>query len=302
MRERNMYTPRELYVGLYNTVKISKLQYKWERRTNSWKMELPVTGVSNCVVRLAIIYSTTKNKTTREIYRKVCETFGQGEITEQKVGEWRHAFSKRWRDVHDLPQISRTDDAHHVLGFEGYSVCRISRPSGDSHSGLPLRYPLVITECNRMEMTRTFQPWSPPAAEWQCQDPYCWDYEAPAGRLIVWGVRLSCEFARHRPLRLLLLSEAKVGLRRTMFWDNSCVTEVRNASHQKFGHNALHVRHTQIGGFMRSVSIDARIISKNEFCVSIVDKIFLRRFQLFLPDFGRCERYFLDIPRTMRNF
>ncbi len=52
-----------------------------------------------------ILYSTTKNKTTRKIYWEVCETFGQGVITEQKVGKWRRAFTTRWRDV---PNLSRT--------------------------------------------------------------------------------------------------------------------------------------------------------------------------------------------------
>ncbi len=37
-------------------------------------MGVPVTGVPDCVLRSVILYLTTKNKTTRKIYRKVCET------------------------------------------------------------------------------------------------------------------------------------------------------------------------------------------------------------------------------------
>ncbi len=49
--------------------------------------ELPITGVSNCVVHLVVLYLTTKNETTRKIYQKVCETFADGIITKQQVGQ-----------------------------------------------------------------------------------------------------------------------------------------------------------------------------------------------------------------------
>ncbi len=39
--------------------------------------------MSDCVVLSVISYVTTKNETTLKIYQKVCETFGDGIVTEQ---------------------------------------------------------------------------------------------------------------------------------------------------------------------------------------------------------------------------
>ncbi len=53
-------------------------------RNGGLNMELLITCVSNCVVRLVILYLTTKNEITREVYQN-SETFGNGILTEQQV-------------------------------------------------------------------------------------------------------------------------------------------------------------------------------------------------------------------------
>ncbi len=64
-------------------------------------------NVPDCVVRSVILYLTTKNKTTRDIYREVCATFEEGIRTEQKAGKWQRAFHDGRRDVQDLLHSGR---------------------------------------------------------------------------------------------------------------------------------------------------------------------------------------------------
>ncbi len=65
-----------------------------EIRNASQKTELPIIDVSDCMVCFIILYLTTKNERTREIFQKVYETFGDRIITEQQIGNWRHTFFK----------------------------------------------------------------------------------------------------------------------------------------------------------------------------------------------------------------
>ncbi len=46
-------------------------------RDISVNMELPVVGVSNCIIRDIILYLIARNLKSRKIYQKIVETFGE---------------------------------------------------------------------------------------------------------------------------------------------------------------------------------------------------------------------------------
>ncbi len=48
-------------------------------------IEQPVVGVSNCIISGVILYLTTQNLDSGEMYQKIVETFGKNVIIKQKV-------------------------------------------------------------------------------------------------------------------------------------------------------------------------------------------------------------------------
>ncbi len=87
------------------------------RRKGNLNLELPITGVFDCMVCSIIPYLMMKNKTTHEIFHKVCETFSNGGITEQQVDNWWLTFLRRRRDIQVShlvsPKIGLIELAHH---------------------------------------------------------------------------------------------------------------------------------------------------------------------------------------------
>ncbi len=82
MRERNIRDERMMCRLVQQRCKNFKAVRQEGAKNKQLKDGVPVTGVPDCVARSVILYLITKNRTTVEIYREMCETFGQGVITE----------------------------------------------------------------------------------------------------------------------------------------------------------------------------------------------------------------------------
>jgi hypothetical protein len=64
-------------------------------------MSMKIENPTSCEIRSVIKFLNAKNVHLAEIYRQVCEVYGENAVSDGKVRRWCRMFSEGRTNVHD---------------------------------------------------------------------------------------------------------------------------------------------------------------------------------------------------------
>ena len=78
-------------------------------------MELPLTAAARCELRSVIRFLCAKDTTPIEIYRQLCEVYGQQCMDIKNVRKWCREFKNGRTDVHDEQRAGRPSVSYETI-------------------------------------------------------------------------------------------------------------------------------------------------------------------------------------------